>query len=308
MISDIYVLFSDLSAHIFEVFSFFTQAGKRIFVLYLLTAVLIASTWAVLTKQKLAILQKQIFSPKYWFSQSSGLDLKWITLNHILAFFLILPVLGGQVAWAMSVYRFCVSCFGEGDFIVWPPYVVMALFTFTLFLCEDFSRFFVHYCYHKIPLLWRFHAIHHSAVTMTPLTLYRVHFIEYFINAIRSLLVTGSISGLFIYAFKGQIGVYEVLGVSIFNFLFNMAGSNLRHSHVYIGFGRFEAAFISPAQHQIHHSSSERHLDKNFGASLAIWDKLFGSWLSSKDEHVSSFGLYKQDNPQSIIKQLRGIK
>jgi sterol desaturase/sphingolipid hydroxylase (fatty acid hydroxylase superfamily) len=225
-----------------------------------------------------------------------------------MALIFIVPVLMGQVAVAMSCYRALVGWFGDGDFLRWHSGWVMALFTVTVFIVEDFTRFFVHYCYHKIPLLWRFHAIHHSAITMTPLTLYRVHFIEYFINACRSLFVTGAISGLFMYCFVGAIGVYEVLGVSILNMLFNLAGANLRHSHIWIGFGRFEQVFISPAQHQIHHSSAKAHLDKNFGASLAIWDKWFGSWLPSQTEQVKRFGLYKTVNPQKLYKQILGIK
>ena len=38
-----------------------------------------------------------------------------------------------------------------------------------------------------------------------------------------------------------------------------------------------ERFFISPAQHQLHHSIAEEHYDKNFGVSLAVWDWMFGS-------------------------------
>ena len=43
----------------------------------------------------------------------------------------------------------------------------------------------------------------------------------------------------------------------MFGVLFNFAAANLRHSHIWISFGRFEKIFISPAQHQIHHSVKE---------------------------------------------------
>ena len=109
------------------------------------------------------------------------------------------------------------------------------------------------------------------------------------------------------YCFAGKVGVYEVLGVSILTLLFNLAGANLRHSHVAISFGVFEKVFISPAQHQIHHSAAKAHLDKNFGASLAIWDKFFGSWLASKNQTVDHFGLYRQWAKQSFKSQLLGI-
>ncbi|NTS78014.1 sterol desaturase family protein [Catenovulum sp. SM1970] len=300
--------FTQIQGALVELAHYVLNPSKRIYWLYLLSGLGLALVWAFMTSQSLLSLLKKSCSAKYWFSKSSQLDLKWITVNQLLALFLLLPLLTGQVAWAMSVYRFLTAFFGSGDFIQISSLSLMLLFTITVFLFEDFSRFLVHYAYHKVPLLWRFHAIHHSALTMTPLTLYRVHFIEYCINACRSLVVTGTVSGVFIYCFVGRIGVYEVLGVSIFNLVFNLAGANLRHSHVWLGFGKFENWFISPAQHQIHHSSHAQHLDKNFGASLSIWDRLFGSWLGSKKQTVKRFGLYKTVNPQKFYKQIFGIK
>lgn len=290
------------------IFSYIFMPSKRVYWLYLLSSVLLV-LW--LYKQKntkpVAAFVKAN-SLKYWLSRSSQVDMKWILFNQVFAIVLFVPVLGGQISWAMSVYRQLVAWFGGGDFIHWPTPYVMALFSITLFLLEDFSRFLLHYAYHKIPLLWRFHAIHHSAKLMTPLTLYRVHIVEYFINSLRAVSVIGLTSGVFIYCFDGTIGVYEVLGISIFNFVFNLIGANLRHSHIWISFGKLETLFISPAQHQIHHSNAKVHLDKNFGASLAIWDRLFSSWLASKNEKVTNFGLFKQGNTEKFSKQLLGIR
>ena len=57
-----------------------------------------------------------------------------------------------------------------------------------------------------------------------------------------------------------------------------MLWANLRHSHVWITYGRImERLLISPAQHQIHHSKNKVHFDRNFGVVLAIWDGMFGT-------------------------------
>jgi len=75
-------------------------------------------------------------------------------------------------------------------------------------------------------------------------------------------------------------------------FLFNALGANLRHSHIWLSFGSLERWFISPAQHQIHHSSAEADRDINFGTCLAIWDRLFGSHRRASITPISiSFGL-----------------
>ena len=56
-----------------------------------------------------------------------------------------------------------------------------------------------------------------------------------------------------------------------------------------------ERFFISPAQHQIHHSNEARHHDKNFGSALALWDLIGGTLYIPKRREVLSFGLSKTE-------------
>ena len=284
------------------------SANQRIYWLYLLSAIVLMLLSAWYSKKRLLPLLQASLKKKYWFNHSTSIDIKWIILNQMLAVLLILPILTGQITWSITTYKLLLAWFGDGEFVNWPSEYVTLCFTIVLFTVDDFSRFFIHYCYHKVPFLWRFHAIHHSAKIMTPLTLYRIHFVEYAINSARALLITGTVGGIFMYLFNGKIGLFEVLGVSLLTMLFNLAGANLRHSHIWLSFGKFERIFISPAQHQIHHSSAKHHLDKNFGSALAIWDRLFGSWLSSSNQEVKKYGLYQQSSPQSIKKQWLGLR
>ncbi len=288
-------------------FGYMTQPQKRIYWLYLLSNGLIAITLLYWRKYSLSQIQSNLFSRRIWLNPSSLVDIQWFFLNHVLSKLLIIPLLGGQIAFALGLNRILYLQFGEGNFIHWQGISVSIFFTFCLFLCDDFSRFYVHYLYHKLPALWRFHAIHHSADSLTPLTLYRIHSVEMILNSIRSLVVTGTLSGIFIYCFAGAIDSIQILGASLFNFLFNLAGANLRHSRVWLGFGRFEKLFISPAQHQIHHSAHSEHLDKNFGAILAVWDHWFGSWLASENQQVNRYGLVNRRVRQTLGKQLLGL-
>ncbi|GIS13148.1 MAG: hypothetical protein CM15mP115_22990 [Alphaproteobacteria bacterium] len=50
---------------------------------------------------------------------------------------------------------------------------------------------------------------------------------------------------------------------------------------------------MSPAQHQLHHSQSEKHYDRNFGVALSVWDRMFGSFHHSVSETLS-FGIGKE--------------
>ncbi|MCJ8299459.1 MAG: sterol desaturase family protein, partial [Pseudomonadales bacterium] len=143
-----------------------------------------------------------------------------------------------------------------------------------------------------IPWLWEFHKTHHSATSMTPLTVLRTHPIEGIIFSLRSALVQGFSIALFIYFFADKVDLYTVLQVNVLVFAFNVGGANLRHSHIAIYYRRWlETIIISPAQHQIHHSTQPRHYNKNYGAILAIWDKISSSHCYSEPEHKLQFGL-----------------
>ncbi len=284
-----------------------TDMQKRIFWGYLLASFLLALV--ILAKQKKLnrALYKKLLTRQFWINRSIILDIKLIFFNNMLWALWIAPFFGTQIALALAVRHGLVDVFGQGDFITASTLTISLSYTFILFVLDDFSRFFVHYSYHKIPVLWRFHAVHHSATTLTPITLYRVHIVEMLINACRSILVSGIVGGMFIYAVDGRISPFQILGASVFSLAFNLAGANLRHSHIWLSFGRFEHFILSPAQHQIHHSEHPKHYDKNFGVMIALWDRLFGTFVSSKGQRVDKFGL-SQPVDQRFRSHIFGIK
>ncbi len=278
-----------------EPFTFVVNPQKRIYWGYLLSGMLFAVLVLWLSKQNLRSAFVKALGPKVWLHPSSMQDFHWLIFNHVLRVLIIVPVIGGSLSFAIHLNRFAIKTWGEGNFWQVAEWQMLAMFTCALFVLEDFTRFLVHYFYHKSPLLWRFHAVHHAATVLTPITLYRIHWLEMIINSLRSLIVVGTLSAVFIYCFENRISIYDVLGLNIFNFLANTIGANLRHTSLWVGFGYFERWFVSPAQHQIHHSSAEKHIDKNFGAILSIWDRLFNSWVPSREQKVVQYGLAGQD-------------
>ena len=101
--------------------------------------------------------------------------------------------------------------------------------------------------------------------------------------------------GLFDFFANERVSVYTFMGVNVLNFTFLFLGSNLRHSHVKLKYFSFiETIFISPYQHQIHHSNNPIHFNKNMGSKLAIWDYFFGTLIKSEEVSNLEFGLGKE--------------
>ncbi len=215
---------------------------------------------------------------------SSRLDSKIWFINLFIKAWVITPLLFSVAPIAIFVHNSLNNIFGVVTFTPPEDWVVLTSFTLFLFLLDDFTRFLLHWLMHKVPLLWRFHQVHHSAEVMTPLTVYRTHPLESFLYAARLLLVNAITIGIGVYLFKAKLSFYDIAGANVGVFLFNLLGSNLRHSHVWLSWGKqLENWLISPAQHQIHHSLAQEHWDKNYGTALAIWDRIWGTLVKGSE-------------------------
>jgi len=162
---------------------------------------------------------------------------------------------------------------------------------------DDLTKFITHALMHRIPLLWEIHKTHHSARVLTPITIFRTHPLEGVIFVLRSALTQGIVIALFYYIYGNNITFVTILGANLMSFWFHLLGSNLRHSHIWINYWNWlEKIFISPAQHQIHHSIKKEHHNKNFGVTFAIWDYVFGTLCTSRDNEVSTFGITENEH------------
>ena len=282
----------------------FIDPKKRIFLGYIGLSIIIAYTWLVLVRQStLKTAHYKIFNRKVFFSKSAQIDYKLFFINRAFSL-LISPLLITQIAIATLIYYLLhrQNMFHSGQFSDFNKTFVVALFSISMFVADDFTKYFLHRWMHRWPILWAFHKVHHSAETMTPITVYRVHPAEGIMYGLRSAVAQGIVISTFVFAFGNIVDLYTIVGVNILVFFFHMAGSNLRHSHISIGYWKFlEHIFISPAQHQLHHSIAEEHHDKNFGAALAIWDWLFGSLHLSDVEKNITYGLSESDSAPKTI-------
>jgi sterol desaturase/sphingolipid hydroxylase (fatty acid hydroxylase superfamily) len=266
--------------------AYFQRSGKRIFYIFLLSAlamVALRALWSRCSQGRSFISQFKsdlnvLFSPKIWFHRSSLADVQCLFLNNGIAVLMFSAlVYDAKFVLIWLAHGLDLLTGFKGVWNHWPQWWVTILYTGTIFLATDFSRFILHYALHRFSFLWRFHKVHHSAQVLTPLTVYRAHPVEMILYRVRSILVVGIVSGLFYFLFMGKMKIWAILGVNGLGFLFNFMGSNLRHSQVWLGYGKLEKWLISPAQHQMHHNIDVKYSRSNIGSCLAIWDRMLGT-------------------------------
>lgn len=232
-----------------------------------------------------------LFHPRVWWHPSARLDYQILLLNPLVVGLLGVTGLVSVTGLTIAISDWLDDWLGPAQ-LQWPAWAVAASFTLALFLADDCSRYLLHRLLHRVPALWALHKLHHSAQVLTPATVYRIHPLESALYALRMALTQGLVVGVFFYGFGMRLGAWDIAGANLFTFLFNIAGSNLRHSHVRLSYGHWlERIFISPAQHQVHHSNRPEHYDRNFGSFLAVWDWASGTLVLAADARRHGFGL-----------------
>jgi sterol desaturase/sphingolipid hydroxylase (fatty acid hydroxylase superfamily) len=135
------------------------------------------------------------------------------------------------------------------------------------FLLLDLSIYAVHRCQHAVPLLWRFHALHHSDPDVDVTTAVRHHPIEYVLAA--------GFYWLAVLALDIPVVVVTSHGLAVF------AAAAITHGNIRLP--DWLEQFLQPVVitldlHLIHHSISYDEANANFGAVLSIWDRIFGTY------------------------------
>lgn len=148
------------------------------------------------------------------------------------------------------------------------------------FLLLDFWNYAWHICCHKLPLLWRFHLVHHHDEHVDATTALRFHVGEIVLTSI-ALLVVLPILGVTL----PQLLLYELVLVP---------SALFHHANIRIP-ARLDAALrlviVTPRMHWVHHSRWQPETDSNYAGVLSIWDRLFGSLRLRPDPRTIELGL-----------------
>ncbi len=244
-----------------------------------------------------------VFDPRIIFHPSTRQDVKFFFVNSLVYYALIAQFLIGVHIFATLFHSMFVGGFGVLDTPVLSGAAGLVVYTILAAIALDLGVYIAHYMFHRVPVLWEFHKVHHSAEELNPLTLFRMHPVDLFITS----LVVGVLSGLafagIFYLTADEPTAFGLFGLNIITFLFYVFGYNLRHSHIWLNYPLWlSRILVSPAQHQIHHSSDPKHFDKNFGLMFSFWDQLMGtSYIPRKFEKLK-YGLSRAEpNPFKTV-------
>jgi len=284
---------------LFEQFShYFLSPSHRLFLPYMVVALGLGGLlmWT---------LKKRPFRLSLFTHPSARLDYRYFGVIFLIKVMIIMPLLMPASEVAIGVARLLDGLFGYQPLVFGYRFEIALGYTLTLFIVSDFTRYWLHRFMHTVPWLWRIHRVHHTASRLTPFTFYRIHPLESLLFGIRYALSAGVVTGVFIYFFKAHVNLIDIAGANVAIVLFNLLGSNLRHSHIPLRYPRaLERIFISPRQHQIHHARDYALCHSNYGGALALWDWCFRTLRYSDTCGAFRYGVRTTQNHDSIMSLL----
>lgn len=142
------------------------------------------------------------------------------------------------------------------------------------FIGVDFIYYWFHRAAHEINIMWAAHQVHHSSEDYN------------FTTALRQSVVQNYTSAIF------YMPLALVVPPSIFfvHSQFNMLYQFWIHTEIVRSLGPLEYILNTPSHHRVHHGRNPYCIDKNYGGTLIIWDRIFGTFQAETDEEIA-YGL-----------------
>ena len=170
---------------------------------------------------------------------------------------------------AMSVAVFAeTSGIGLFSIIELPIWLEIGL----ALLLLDFAIYGQHWASHRFALLWRLHQVHHADLDIDVTTAVRFHPIEIGLSMLYKVLLV-LLFGI------------DPLAVLLFEILLNGCAL-FNHSNVALPLWLdrvLRLVIVTPDMHRVHHSVTPQETHSNYGFNLAIWDRLFGTYVAEPE-------------------------
>lgn len=231
--------------------------------------VLFLVVFVILALLELRWPRRQLSVPRFrrWFAN--------ITLSVVNSISIRLLVPFAGVASALWAQEYNIGLFNQ---LVWPGWLELALFV----LIFDLTIYWQHRIFHIVPLLWRFHRVHHTDEDYDLTTGSRFHPVSILISALLKI-------GLVLLLGASAVGILTA------EILLNLT-SMFNHSNIRLPSkvdSLLRKLIVTPDMHRIHHSQDDVEYNRNFGFNFSFWDRLFGSYQqdASEDQEQMAIGI-----------------
>lgn len=174
------------------------------------------------------------------------------------------------------------------DTIASQPFFIQFL---EIMFLTDLAQYGFHRTFHKVPSLWKFHAVHHSAQAMDWLAGSRMHVAE--------VILMRSFTTLPMYV----LGFAEAPLYAYVFFVYLL--SVFIHANIRIPFGFLQYLIATPRFHHWHHGIEEEAIDKNFAIHFPVIDMVFGTFHMPEDRWPEGYGIDGHPVPKGFWKQLK---
>jgi sterol desaturase/sphingolipid hydroxylase (fatty acid hydroxylase superfamily) len=163
-----------------------------------------------------------------------------------------------------------------------------ALQLLEVMLLTDLAQYWFHRAFHRVPFLWRFHAVHHSARSMDWLAGARMHFFE--------IILLRGITSLPLLTFGFLPSVMQAYIAIVYVY------SSLLHANIRGDFDRLGQLIATPRFHHWHHGLEKEAVDVNFAIHFPFLDKLFGTFHLPRGRWPQAYGV-PEEVPQGYLAQ-----
>ena len=183
-------------------------------------------------------------------------DLAYFFLSHVLVQFVLIAVTASTSTIA-GLAKFPTVKAGIQALPLWVQFLLAVL-------AADLAQALLHRAYHRIPFLWRFHAVHHSSRNMDWLAGSRMHIVEILLtrSAVLLPLVVLGFAPQAVNAYVILVGIQAVVA----------------HANLRLNFGWLEYVLVTPRYHHWHHARDAAYVDANYAIHLPLVDLLMGTF------------------------------
>jgi sterol desaturase/sphingolipid hydroxylase (fatty acid hydroxylase superfamily) len=282
------------------------QPGSQFYWPTYLAAGVTAIALYLVSKRKarlsLATIRKLVLPSRLFLHDSTKLDAKLFFLGVYYLLLQFLLVGGATVLTIPGTVKVLNTVLGQGPAPIAANWVVTGTTMFFVFMMVEFGYWFSHYLMHKIPFLWEFHKVHHSAEVLTPLTEWRQHPAELSLFAVMLGVASCVVQGPMVWYFGASAQVIDPTKANLLSMAFWYTILHLRHSELPLyATGLLGKIIQAPAHHQVHHSTDPRHFDMNLGYCLSVWDWAFGTLYVPRKGEKFAFGLGHKDEALKTV-------